>query len=175
MNKFTRIILLMVALLGASQANAGLVLTDLTEDNYITHNNLHWAWASPVNSEFFNQNQLYAPDLHAGWRFATEEELDVLKFELTLADFTRPDGSYIHAVEYWNSVYDNVSNWGNLVNFENDQVASQWSTVNNTYYDTFYVRDIAQVSEPSVLLLFLFTAFITLRKSASQIYTKCNN
>ena len=125
MSKFTKIVILWVALVCVNQARAGLILTDLTEDNYITHENLQWAWASPVNSEYFNnQNRLYAPDLHAGWRFATDEELNVLKFELTLADFTRPDGTYIHAVEYWNSDYDNVSDWNNVNNFINDLVAS---------------------------------------------------
>ena len=166
MNKFTSTIMLLVALTCAGQARAGLILTDLTEDHYITHANLQWAWASPVNAEFFNnQNRLYAPDLHAGWRFATNEELNVLKFELTLADFTRQDGTYIHAVEYWNSDYDNVTDWGNLTNFINDQVASQWSAGINDYYDTFYVRDIVQVNEPSALALIIMGALVWLRKA----------
>jgi len=161
MIKFTKLILVLVALLCASQARAGLILSDLTEDNYIVHENLQWAWASPVNTEFFNGNVLYAPELHAGWRFATDEELNVLKFELTLADFTRADGSYIHAVEYWNSLFDNVSDWDNHLNFVNNQVSSSWVNGSNEYFETFYVRDIPQVSEPNGMLIFiLMLAFL---------------
>src|SRR6188768_3717252 len=59
---------------GLRSVFANPILSDLPSDAYITINGLDWAWASPVASHDFGDNQLFDPELHAGWRFATAEE-----------------------------------------------------------------------------------------------------
>lgn len=138
------------------------IYTEISPDDYITYKNLDWAWASSVNVQFFNNNELYLPTIYDGWRFATDNELDILFNELTLADFERSKGVYISATKYWNSEIFTIS----TESFNTNQLASYWELGSslgftahfpqNWWYDTFYVRDSVPVPEPNVLLLFAF-------------------
>ena len=164
-------------------AHATLITEDLSEDNYIEYKGLQWAWASPVNAkDWLGVNTLYTPELHSGWRYATDDEMTILKTELSLAHFTRTDEQgdsyYVHAVQYWNDFFTNVTDFNNLINILAMEVASELKETHldlNAYYDTFYVRDIivdeqehnaptppaVVVSAPTSLLLMLI-AFFTL-------------
>ena len=137
---------------GTSQAT--LITTDLTDNNYINHNGLDIAWVSPVNTPVFGLNTLYAPDalhVHEGWRFATEDELNIIK-SLTLESFFHYEDSngkyYKHAVEFWNSNFDYID----INDFEDGNIRSNWSSSDYSY-ETFYVRT-TEVPEPSTLMIF---------------------
>jgi len=153
MIKFTQLLFATILLIQSSSAFATLITTDLTDDTYITVNGLDWTWASPVNSEIFGLNELMAPSFH-GWRFATNEELTFLKTSLTLADFTRDDGTYIHSASYWNTFYTDI----NTLNFIDDAVSSNWvaESAFNSYFETFYVREAQTkpVPEPTNIAIF---------------------
>ena len=136
-------------------AHAGLITSDLSEDNYITVGDLDWAWASPVNVPSVFENTLYAPSLHNGWRYAEANELLILQ-SLTLADFEVRDvnGNILYikqAVEYWNDISTHID----ISDFNAGMRASVWTTDAQTEYnyETFYVRNI-QVPEPSTLMIF---------------------
>ncbi|MFT5760681.1 MAG: hypothetical protein ACI9LM_005468 [Alteromonadaceae bacterium] len=123
--------------------------------NYINYNGYDWAWASPVNVEFFNSNGniLYAPELQKNWQFADEFLLNILRTELTVADFTTTTGDTIQAAQFFNSVYVTVNrNQFSSVSSRfvdpNIPFASLFAT-----YETFYVRP-SQVPEPSTLMIF---------------------
>lgn len=132
------------------EADAVLISGPLPPDVYITQNGLDWAWASPVNEQFFCcGNELMLPEFHEGWRFATDEEMAYLP---SLADFG--DGS-IQAVEYWNTTLTHVDVW----NYSGGKVSSSWG---NGYWETIYVRGAGgyidslsdnSVPEPGTLLL----------------------
>jgi len=164
-------ILVVLSFITAGVANAGLITTDLTEKNYINYNGLDWAWASPVNVQInpFDPNVLYAPTFHEGWRFASEIELTILKTQLTIEDFTGIDANgdsfTIQAIEYWNTHYVRF----NVEDFNKDWVNSNW-TLNPSIdwnYETFYVRDAAQVPEPSTIMIFAIALIaLSLRKRA---------
>lgn len=143
-------------LLLSSVAHAGLITSDLTEDNYITVGNLDWAWASPVNVPLVLDNTLYAPTFHTDWRYAVGNELLILQ-SLTLEDFEVRDvnGNLLYikqAVEYWNDISTHID----VSDFNEKMRASAWTNdpQNEYNYETFYVRDVAQVPEPSTLLIF---------------------
>ncbi len=178
MNKFITKFLVALSFFTVSVANAGLITTDLTEDNYINYKNLDWAWASPVNVQYVRDlrdssilNQLYDPTIHTGWRYASLAELYILKTELTLSDFTKQDkdgNSFtVQAVEYWNSNYVRF----NTEDFNNDWVNSAW-TLNpgiEWNYETFYVRDAAQVPEPSSIMIFAIALIaLSMRKRTAK-------
>ncbi|AOW77500.1 hypothetical protein A3Q34_11910 [Colwellia sp. PAMC 20917] len=162
--------LVVLSFITAGVANATLITADLTENNYINYKGLDWAWASPVNVEVYGSNRLYSPTLHEGWRFASENELIILKTELTLQDFTGIDGSgnefTIQAIEYWNTHYVRF----NIEDFNNDWVNSSWTITPNIdwNYETFYVRDTpSDVPEPSTILIFAIALIaLSLRKRA---------
>lgn len=120
------------SLLFVTTTQATLITTELAEDAYITYQGIDFAWASMVNSEKFyvgvdSHNELLKPTDHEGWDYATDEQLGLLT-ALSGADllalFTREDGSYIHAFEYWNTVYDQVNDTANILAGE---IRSQWS------------------------------------------------
>ena len=127
-------------------AQAALITTPLTTNDYITVDSLDWAWASPVNEQIWGRNELKAPDFHEGWRFATAAEM---ASRPTLADFTRVDGSYIQAVQYWNTQFNHVD----PSNLASGSVSSTWGKGS---YETLYVRDVAVTAEvpaPATLAL----------------------
>ena len=172
--------LVVLSFITAGVANAGLITSDLTEDNYATIGQLDWAWASIINTNGVAENDIYGPadifdpELHVTWRYATNDELSVFIEQILnapddyLALFTFSDDQgnlqYKHAVQFWNSEYKNLDSGGggNTENFKKGEINSQVSTgsvtynpasPSNWYYETFYVRN-TQVPEPSTLLIF---------------------
>ena len=180
MFKFTRKYYLLFILCLFNTAQAGIITTDLTADDYVSYKGLDWAWASPVNVEHWGSNILKAPDFHSGWRVATEDELTILRTELGLTAFTKENGqgekTYIEAVQYWNTEFvtislDLVSPYTlSTYDFENDFVSSDWLFYGVDYFDTFYVRESSiSVPEPTTLLIFSIALIIVaLRKSVKQ-------
>jgi len=174
--------LVVLSFIATGAANATLITTDLTEDTYITYNDIDWTWASPVNSASFGVNTLFGPELHAGWRYATLDELDTLYYDITIAAFTKTDGNgnetYIQSVEYWNDVFVSLTEAGDsesavsvsnftdgLISSDPDYVFDWWTTSTKTF-ERFYVRDVADrvptdVPEPSTVMIFS-TALIAL-------------
>ena len=128
---------------------------DVASEFYITKDGYDWVWASFVNTQFSfeDQNELKLPTYNGrNWMFATTAmELEAL-FSLTLADFTRPDGTIIEGTEYWNTGIHGVD----IDNLIDKEISSVW-VINQAdpkfYYDTFYVRK-ANVPEPTTLLIF---------------------
>lgn len=146
MKKLCRAIGLAALLPLCGAANAALIADPLASDTYITLGSLDWAWASPVNNQdWYGLNTLMAPEFHAGWRFATEQEM---ASRPTLGDFTRQDGSYIQAAAYWNTYFTHVDA-GDLAS---GYVSSSWGGYWN---ETLYVRDAGpsqgNVPEPATL------------------------
>lgn len=181
-----------------------LNVNDLTTDDYIVYNyngvDYDIAWASSVSSEIwfidsdYNYNILFDASFHSGWSFAgdngiptIDELLSTISGEELLTLFS-PNGQYVQAFEYWNSVFYGVEDNG--VNLRNKQIASSWkwevpSTVNvdtltrnekedldfeiadssDTFFDMFYfrvssVQEPAQsVPEPSSMFIFVAALF----------------
>lgn len=160
---------------------------------------LDWAWASPVNVEFWTGyigsskvgNQLCRPseiyvselgmciDNDDGWRFASPSEITYLKDELNISNFYNDDlDEYIQATQYWNTALVHID----IDNFKSDDVSSEWeidNNINDMFYptgwndETFYVRDQTTgepVPEPSVFALLLIAAgLLWTRRKAIQI------
>ncbi len=189
MNKFVVNIFIFIVALSFSSLSQATLITNLTtaeldsadysnaEDhltsdllgvNYITYKGYDWAWVSPVNLESTGGNKLYTPELQKNWLFADDALINILKTELTLADFTDVDGNIIQAVEFFNSNYVHVD----TADFNSDFVNSEW-TVEGSFMsglfggqETFYVRDLSAtppkpIPEPFTILLFA-SAFILL-------------
>jgi len=164
MSKFTNTVLMLFTLLFSQASIASLITDDLSSDHFISYNGLDWTWASSINVELLihprtNEvvNTLKGPSFHSGWRFALQSEIELLLSSLTIADFTRADGSIIQSAAYWNTSdsYHHVD----ISNFNNGMVRSMWSLQSDpTYqYETFYVRGPlpgTPVPEPSTLLVF---------------------
>ena len=161
MIKFTKKFYLLIFFFLVGTAQASIITTDLTSDDYVSYKGLDWAWASPVNAETFGTNVLKLPGFHVGWRFATANELNILKSDLGLAAFTKTNSqqqnTYIQAVEYWNTEFVNISESLTAefplttMDFGNGEVWSDWSAPSS--YDTFYVRE-TPVPEPTTLMIF---------------------
>ena len=131
-------------------SSAALIATDLPSDVYITVGALDWTWASPVNIQFYGQNELKDPGFHNGWRFATVDEL---ASHPLLSAFTKGDGSYIFSSEYWNTFYTHVD----AGDFADGYVRSDWTSTdpNNRYEylaETLYVRN-NPIPEPGTMML----------------------
>jgi hypothetical protein len=157
-------------------ANAEDQLTaDLQGINYITYQGYDWAWVSPVNIEEFAGNVLYAPEVQGNWQFADKGLLNILKTELALADFTNDEGEYIHAAQYFNSVFVHIDE----INFISGYVSSEWTEPGAFYesffggFETFYVRNSFSVQsapipstipEPLTSLIFVLSLIIMQRK-----------
>jgi len=180
--------LVVLSFITASVANAGLITSDLTEDTYITYNDIDWTWASPVNVTTWGTNTLYGPEQHAGWRYASLDELNVLRYTLKLAAFTKKDANgndtYIQSVSYWNDVFVSITedidpaSSLSVDNFNAGMISSNpdyysdglFGDVN--FWERFYVRDIAdrvtaQVPEPSTIMIFAIALIaLSLRKRA---------
>lgn len=165
-----QIVILVVVYTLSFFSSASLITNDLTEDSFYTYAELDWAWVSPVNIQFIGcsnlvlnpdlyltsvysdpnnscDNQLLDPSFHAGWRFATDDELQILKNEISLSNFIRADFSFINATMYWNTSFTHVD----YVDFMNGNFSSQWG---NSTFETFYVRDAKTVPEPTTLMIF---------------------
>ncbi|KGJ94299.1 hypothetical protein [Colwellia psychrerythraea] len=191
MNKFVVYIVIFIVALSFSSLSQATLITNLTqveidsadysnaEDhltddllgvNYINYKGYDWAWVSPVNLETSGGNTLYAPELQKNWLFADNALLNILKNELTLADFTNDSGDIIHSVEFFNSNYEHVD----VADFNSDFVNSEW-TVEGSFMsglfggqETFYVREAptagispTPIPEPLTILIFA-SAFILL-------------
>lgn len=192
MKKFTVFFIFFVFLSSASNAT---LITDsslLTSEHYVTYEDadviIDFAWASPVNVEFWGDpsldttNRLYAPDEHhQGWTYATDEDLDILFANFELDDFSNGDGTYIQAVSFWNTAFDdivlrlNVGGVevvfdGNLLDYTPGKVSSEWASsgVDGTSTigggnETFYVRKTIKslpVPEPSTILTFALALIV---------------
>lgn len=158
-------------------SHSSLIETDLSADDYISYKGLDWAWASPVNVQYYfefsenDTNELMPADYHTGWRVATAEELVVVENEITSEGFRRDDGSYIVAIEYWNNLFT----YFNVSDFNIGDISSDWDLgssvdirtgkiADNYWFETFYVRDSATtIPEPAgvVLLLVALTLLLS--------------
>ena len=126
--------------------------------NYITYKGYDWAWASYVNVENFDvNNTLYAPQLQKNWGFATGDLFNVLINDLTIDDFKKSTGEYIHAAQFFNSDFHEVNTQFTEFIFSESMVRSEWYggdySEERAQYNTFYVRP-SQVPEPSTLMIF---------------------
>lgn len=133
----------------AGTANAILISTPLTADDYISYNGLDWAWASPVAAVNWGSNELMAPSFHEGWRYATATEWA-----------SRPDASMFltvpgdvstakNAVAYWNTYYTHIDYNDAVIGYVTSSPTGSWD-------ETWYVRDAsgsAPVPEPSTFIL----------------------
>ncbi len=137
------------------------LLDSLLGVNYINYKGYDWAWVSPVNLEdYYGQNTLYAPELHQNWQFADPTLLNILKTELTLADFTDSNGNTIHAAQFFNSDFHYVDE----DNFDPEPlISSEWISPDAFMasffgqFETFYVRNASEPNpapEPSTLMIF---------------------
>lgn len=140
--KIKQILATFATVLGlVNSASAGPVLTDLTASDYITINSLDWAWAAPINSEFWGSNVLSQAGLHAGWREATDSEWATHPVQ---NDFGGKCAS-----QYWNSGYTHCD--------FSDSLSQHWMVGNSgDSADLLYVRgDVAgnNVPEPTSLAL----------------------
>jgi len=167
---------------------------DLLGTNFIEWSGLDWAWASPVhqNSSSWSNNHLYGADLQLNWRYASTVELQLLRnhvssnglgiFELqNNGVLVKENGvqQYVQAVSYWNTLFDNLLLAEGSTNISSDNLLDGFiaSDPNDDfalsfgglfevdYFETFYVRDIANrpssagpslpVPEPVTLMLFI--------------------
>ncbi|MFT7006486.1 MAG: hypothetical protein ACJAXJ_000994 [Colwellia sp.] len=189
MNKFTVIFIFITSLVLSNTSNATLITDPLTSANYVTYVGdgitIDFAWASIVNTEYWGDpslvttNRLYAPDLHQGWDYATENDLDILFANFVLDDFDNKDGTYIQAVSFWNSIFDDIVtretipikgvltefiNKANLSDYNRQTTSSSLLLsgidgvgIAGANFETFYVRKTntsTPVPEPSTLMIF---------------------
>ena len=125
-------------------AVAAPVSTPLLSSDYVTIGSLDWAWAAPIDSQFWGSNVLEQAGFHAEWREATDAEW------LTLPTAAAFNGTC--ASKYWNSEYTHCD-YGNPF--------SQHWMVGNTgsYAELVYVRDAGgSVPEPATLSLLALAA-----------------
>ncbi len=159
-----------------------IVFADYTAyDNYITYQDIDWAWASMIGVEAAG---LRLPDFHAGWDYANAGEFAILQ-SLSIDYFTKKDANgnvlfdvsgnalYIHAAEYWNDTYQNVTDYENLSELLSNRIS--WRAFVGSQptgalgQDTFYVRrtsvtnNTTPVPEPSTLAI-LAIALIALAR-----------
>ncbi len=167
----------------SSAAHAGLI-TDLTENDYITMGELDWAWASTVNVNVHNAtgNILSVPGDDFGWRYATIGELSVFKSDLptalALLKYEDVNGviAYKNALSYWNDVILELElgvlffGINNDIDDFNDGFINSELTLDPGEFDylTFYVRNTpSDVPEPSTILIFAIALIaLSLRKRA---------
>ncbi|TMM47827.1 PEP-CTERM sorting domain-containing protein [Colwellia ponticola] len=136
---------------------------DLRGVNYITYKGYDWAWVSPVNAESFGMNTLYGPQVQKNWTFADDTLLNILKTELTLADFTNTNGDFIQSTQFFNSFYSHVDANDFVSDFVSSEFTEPGSFMSNLFsgQETFYVRELATnpgvkpIPEPATLLIFV--------------------
>ena len=178
MIKFAQTILFVCGALLSVKAHATLITDSdlITDEHYITVNDIDFAWVSPVNVEIWSfgdyQNILHAPKLHDGWDYATDAEIQMLLDNAPLSAFLKDDGTYRNAVQFWNTLFDDVVYYNfadtpiedssNLENYLSGKVKSEWTVgdmfADTASYETFYVRrniDSANpIPEPTSILIF---------------------
>jgi len=169
MIKYSLKLAALLVLLLSSVAHAGLI-TDLTEDDYITIGELDWAWASTVNVGYHvaTDNTLSGPGGDFGWRNATILELNTFisnrSFALTLLQYD-DNGvtAYKNALSYWNDEITVLDLEAPFFGTNSDIVDFNLGHINSVVgadpgqfdYLTFYVRNTpAQVPEPSTIMIF---------------------
>jgi hypothetical protein len=171
-----------LVLLLSSTAHAGLI-TDLTENDYITIDELDWAWASTVNVENHTAtgNTLSGPGGDFGWRYATIDELSLFKSDstaLSLLQYEDANGviAYKNALSYWNDIILELKlgpvifGINNDIDDFNDDFINSALTADPGQFDylTFYVRNTpSQVPEPTTIMIFAIALIaLSLRKRA---------
>jgi len=164
-------------------ASNPVVFTDYTAyDNYITYQDIDWAWASMIGTESAG---LKLPDFHDGWDYVNAGEFAILQ-SLSLDYFTKKDAGgniqfdangntlYIHAAEYWNDTFQNVTEYDNLNDLLSGSIS--WDAFVGSQptgamgQDTFYVRrtptnNANPVPEPSTLAIFAIALIALARKA----------
>jgi len=185
MIKFSLKLAASLVLLLSSVAHAGLMTSDLTENDYATIGNLDWAWASSVNMSghnltnvLYNPTENFSPDLNVTWRYALDSELKefveavIKKPNLYLSYFTNTDvngnTSYKQALSFWNTELVTLDT-SDIDNFKSGLINSELSIdyLSEWHFETFYVRDTAQVPEPSTIMIFAIALIaLSLRKRA---------
>ncbi len=181
MKKFAVIFVFIIFLTNTSNATLITDSSQLTSDHYVTYVGggftIDFAWASSINVEYWGDpalgttNRLYAPDLHQGWSYASDEDLMILFANFELDDFSNGDGTYIQAVSFWNTVFDDIVIRlniggvdmvfdGNLLDYTPGKVSSEWAssgvngiTTLNSGNETFYVRKINTIPEPATIFI----------------------
>lgn len=169
-------------------SNAVDQLSSASENlHYVSVNGWDYAWVSPVNAETWGTNTLYAPEVQQNWTYATLDQLVFIHQVLTLDAFTIKDEQgnttgYIHAVEYFNSVFTGLNQ--NILDqdlvttsdFVTGIIASERNEAGLIpfyldFADTFYVRESlavkppVDVPEPTSLFLIMFgLLFVAFRK-----------
>lgn len=166
MKLFIKNIMVAFVLLISGQTSATLITdsSQLTDNFYVTYQDIDFAWASPINIEYWGVNQLHAPDLHVGWDYASPEELQIFKDSFDIMHFTRTDGTYKHAAEFWNTSFtevqvcsasDNNCYDHNIENLKMLAIRSSWSQPGEfeQFFETIYVRR-NSIPEPSTIAIF---------------------
>jgi len=135
-------VLAIAALVATSgQTQAALIATDpVPKSVTVVHNGLRWAWASPVAMQFHAGNELKVPSFHAGWRYATAQEMLSIP---PVALFLALAGGPAAAVPYWNTFYTHVD----VSDYTGGFVTS---VPNGTVNESLYVT---AVPEPSSIAL----------------------
>lgn len=195
MNKFVVNIFIFLVVLSFSSLSQATLITNLTQVeidsgdysnavdhltddllgvNYINYKGYDWAWVSSMNLELSGANTLYAPEIQKDWQFADNSLLNILRSELTLADFTDNNGALIQSLPFFNSdntLLDSTS----ARDFNAGFVSSEWTVPGASIMwdlfsqqDTFYVREAPTagtnpipIPEPLSILMFA-SAFILL-------------
>jgi len=181
MIKFSLKLAAFLVLFLSTVAHAGLIKTELTENNYVTIGDLDWTWASSENSSWTG-NTIYTPFEidgldgwdREGWRHATNSELSffISNRDITLFSYENLDGNtlYKNSFQFWNSYLTDVTsvdvdafNSGLIETYLLGKDAdSSWA------YETFYVRNTpSQVPEPSTIMIFAIALIVlSIRKHA---------
>lgn len=152
-----------VMLMFSTSSNAGL-MTELTEDTYITSNGLDWTWASRWGTGSTAAPE--QPTFHVGWRYATTQELDYL-FE-NLVNLFLNSGSPIESTAFWNDEIQvgvdqgdlsggYIMSGANIMSYGNGLICTGTAPC-----DTFYVRERVEVPAPASIALWAL-ALVALR------------
>lgn len=190
--KLLKILIITVFLLVSTLANATLLKSpllapsEMTDSHYITVEHaevtLAWAWASNYNVQRYTEfgdvvNDFHSADTVAGWRLATDDEIEYFNRDITASSFLDLDsGKYKTAIAFFNSnpakgfsVSD--FNAGDIsFNYTDGSTMDQYlSYTASGVFDTFYVSDTIPttsgpkpIPEPLTILLFA-VAFIIMQ------------
>jgi hypothetical protein len=173
-----------------------LNVNDLTTGDYIVYNyngvDYDIAWASRINSQRYyylgadgelSINELYAPTIYSGWKFAGTEGLpeltDIFSSENEILSLFKVDDSYIHAFEYWNTAFltvnTSINNVGGITGEEDlisKTISSAWGW-NNTTKPFAQMSDMEKADEAYLIMnaegLYADTFYIRLSDITSQV------
>lgn len=123
----------------------------LPANTYVSDNGLDWTWVSPWGT--YNEGVKFAsPSAHAGWRYASVNELQYL-FSNLVDDFLN-GGNPIQSVSYWEL---DGTNWVDQGDLQGGYIMSGGNFFNSACSsapcEVFYVRDANQVPTPGSLAL----------------------